>query len=174
MCIAILKATETCSGRILVLGTDDGHLKNLYSMLIRVADDTTTTYKLLSQSVIWINGCDIVFELPGKAHNHIYGGVLPQRFVDHRTEEHFVLDRLCRLKDDFAALKRADGSKPENTKNRPQYVKFDPVAVGWDMGLDKAIEDAQRMHVPLAVTTHDHLNRVKRKFPHVCVGLIES
>ena len=61
----------------------------------------------------------------------------------------------------------------KNTKNRPQFVLFDPVAVGWDAGLDGAIKDAQSMHVPLAVKTQDHLERVKRKYPNVCVGIDE-
>jgi len=106
MCVKILIATEEKShGRILVFGIDERHLKNLYSMLIRVADATATTYTLISQTVILINGCDIVFEESKNANNYAGAHPTPQRFVDHLTEEQFVLDRLRRLRDDFALLK---------------------------------------------------------------------
>lgn len=60
----------------------------------------------------------------------------------------------------------------DNTKNRIQYVLFDPVAVGWDVGLQKAIENAEMMHVPLAVKSQEHLDKVKKLYPNVNVIIV--
>ena len=61
----------------------------------------------------------------------------------------------------------------EETKNRPQYVLFDPVAVGWDIGLEKAIENAKRMHIPLAVKSQGQAHGVISRFPNVNIIIIE-
>ena len=66
------------------------------------------------------------------------------------------------------------GADEKKSKNRPKFIRFDPSYVGWDVGLDKAIEDAQRMHVPLAVESIEHLDRVKKKFPDANVILVKD
>lgn len=70
---------------------------------------------------------------------------------------------------DVLALKR---KKEEETKNRICYVLFDPIAVGWYIGLDMAIRDAKNMHVPLAVKTQKDLNSVKDLFPNVDIIIV--
>lgn len=62
----------------------------------------------------------------------------------------------------------------EETKNRICYMPFDPVAVGWGIGLQKSIENAKMMHVPLAVKTQKVLDSVKDLFPRVSVILVEG
>ena len=173
MCRAILAATVNCSGRILVCGINLKHLEHLKSTLLCVFDATNTEYNVISKDKIGVNNCIIVFDAASNAHK--YAGVHPnsRRFIDHFVEEHFVLDGLQKLKNDLAVLKEGDGSVPDNTKNHPQYVLFDPVAVGWDVGLDKAIENAQKMHVPLAVESQEHLKRIRKRYPYVCVGILE-
>jgi hypothetical protein len=64
--------------------------------------------------------------------------------------------------------------KDEETKNRPQYVLFDPVAVGWGKGLTKAIENAKNMNVPLAVITQYRRTCVKRAYPDLDVIIIDK
>ncbi len=55
----------------------------------------------------------------------------------------------------------------EETKNRIQHILFDPVAVGWGIGLVKSIENAQRMNVPLAVKTQAAFKFVRNIVPDV-------
>ncbi len=63
-------------------------------------------------------------------------------------------------------------SKEEKTKNRIQHVLFDPVAVGWGIGLIKSIENTEMMHVPLGVKTQKHLDSVKGLFPNVNIIIV--
>ncbi len=72
---------------------------------------------------------------------------------------------------DILALKRKN---EEETKNRICYTLFDPVAVGWGIGLQKSIENAQMMHVPLGVKTQKHLDSVKGLFPNVNIIIVDG
>ncbi len=72
---------------------------------------------------------------------------------------------------DRLALKRKN---EEETKNRICYMLFDPVAVGWGIGLQKSIENAEMMHVPLAVKSQKVLDSVKDLFPGVNVIIVEG
>ena len=62
----------------------------------------------------------------------------------------------------------------EETKNRIQHILFDPVAVGWGIGLVKSIENAQMMSVPLAVKTQKVLDSVKDLFPNVSIIIVDG
>ncbi len=65
-----------------------------------------------------------------------------------------------------------DMSDMEKTKNRIQYVLFEPGYVGWDVGLTKAVLEADKMHVPLAVKTSDDFKEVKKRFPVVNIVIV--
>ncbi len=62
----------------------------------------------------------------------------------------------------------------EERKNRICYMLFDPVAVGWGIGLVKSIENAQMMSVPLAVKTQKVLDSVKDLFPNVSIIIVDG
>ena len=70
---------------------------------------------------------------------------------------------------DILALKC---KKEEETKNRICYMLFDPIAVGWEIGLQKSIENAKMMHVPLGVKCQEHLDAVKEKYPNVNIVIV--
>ena len=72
---------------------------------------------------------------------------------------------------DVLALRRKE---EEERKNRICYILFDPVAVGWGIGLQKSIENAEMMHVPLGVKTQKHLDSVKGLFPNVNIIIVEE
>ncbi len=74
--------------------------------------------------------------------------------------------------DGYGPKDMSDMEEQNNTKNRPQYVLFDPVAVGWGIGLVKSIENAEMMHVPLGVKTQKHLDSVKDLFPNVNIIIV--
>lgn len=72
---------------------------------------------------------------------------------------------------DALALK---SKQEEERKNRICYMLFDPVAVGWGIGLIKSIENAEMMHVPLGVKSQKVLDSVKDLFPDVSVIIVEE
>ena len=49
---------------------------------------------------------------------------------------------------------------------------FDPIAVGWDTGLEISIENAEMMHVPLGVKSQEVLDVVKEKYPNVNIVIV--
>ena len=55
----------------------------------------------------------------------------------------------------------------ETKKNIPQYVRFDPELVGWTLGLVKAVQDAERMNVPLCVRTKELADKIHYIYPLV-------
>ncbi len=72
---------------------------------------------------------------------------------------------------DVLALKRKE---EEETKNRICYMMFDPIAVGWDTGLEISIENAEMMHVPLGVKSQEVLDVVKEKYPNVNIIIVDG
>ena len=76
--------------------------------------------------------------------------------------------------DGYGPKDMSDMEEQNNTKNRPQYVLFEPEAVSWGIGLVKAIENAQMMHVPLAVRSQKVLDSVKDLFPNASVIIVQE
>ena len=109
MCREIIAATEEKNyGTILVISINKKHTENLHSMLIRVADAVAATYTIMKDSdvsEIHMNGCSIIFELAKNTTRFAGMHPSPQRFVDHFTEEEFVLEGLRRLRDKLKNLK---------------------------------------------------------------------
>lgn len=168
MCKALLAATLDGPDRILILGTTYKHLENIFSTLTRVADATDTPWRRVNKFELRIHKSSIIFEIPKNAHKHAREHPTPHRFIDHFTEEVFVLEGLQKLKNDLAILKYGDRTtNKEKLKNRMQYVLFDPVAVEWDIGLQKCIEEAGKMHLPIAVKSKEIAVKVQRMYPDV-------
>jgi len=49
----------------------------------------------------------------------------------------------------------------EESKNAPKFVLFEPNYTGW-LGLPHAIKDAQRLNVPLALSSIREFNQVSQ------------
>ena len=59
----------------------------------------------------------------------------------------------------------SNDKEKEMSKNKPKYVLFDPVAVGWHEGLTGAMKDAKTFKVPLAVRSDAVKAEIKRRHP---------
>lgn len=105
MCRAILSAAIAGPGRILVLGISERHCRNLQDILLRVAETCDIKYVALRSTEVKINECNIIFRSTKYNRNHTELYSVPKRFVDHYTEEQFVLEGLRKLKNDLAILK---------------------------------------------------------------------
>jgi len=56
----------------------------------------------------------------------------------------------------------------KKTNNEPKYVLFEPEYVGWDKGLDKTIDDAVIMGLPIAVKSKE----IKKKILEEIEGFL--
>ena len=102
MCKAILAAAKSGPGNILVLGISEKHCRDLQDMLLRVAEADDIKYVALRPTEVKVGESNIIFEK--SKHTELRSA--PKRFVDHFTEEQFVLDGLRNLRGGLAILKK--------------------------------------------------------------------
>ncbi len=60
------------------------------------------------------------------------------------------------------------------SKNEFSFVLFEPDCVGWENGLEKAVEDSISLGVPLLVKSRIIYNRVKKTYPDLQIILKEN
>ena len=164
-----------CDGDPIVICDDGGDVSNPdEDIMCQSAGDKEEDYETISETQ---KASDVLTLKQSAKSSQPFRTLLESDICDWCCERKATITdgtyAYCTEAHQNAFLENIQQAIKEASKNRPQYVLFDPVAVGWDVGLDKAIENAQKMHVPLAVESQEHLKRIRKRYPYVCVGILE-
>ncbi len=163
---------DLSDAEVLVYGVSIRHCRLLLDTLVGILKSEDIKYHRTSGETVCSidHRWSVIFNILKGGHKKTKTHPTSVIFIDHFTEEVFVLDSLQKLKDDLAISKYGDRTtNKEETENRMQYVLFDPVVVGWGICLEKSIENAKTMHLPLGVKSKEIAIRVQRMYPDVTI-----